>query len=34
MIEAMTLLSLLNDATVSIFGSLLSASFCGALNTR
>ncbi len=29
-----TLISLLNDATVSIFGGLLSASFCEALSTR
>ena len=29
-----TLLFLLNDASVSIFGGLLSASFCGALTTR
>lgn len=28
------LISLLNDAAVSIFGGLLSASFCGALDTR
>ena len=34
MIEAVTLISLLNDAVVSVFGGLLSASFCGALNTR
>lgn len=29
-----TLVSLLNDAAVSVFGGLLSASFCDALNTR
>lgn len=29
-----TLLSLVNDAAVSIFGGLLSAAFCGALDTR
>lgn len=34
MSEAATLISLLNDASVSIFGGLLSASFCGALSTR
>ena len=34
MIDAATLITLLNDAAVSIFGGLLSASFCGALNTR
>ena len=34
MIDAMTLITLLNDAAVSIFGGLLSASFCGVLNTR
>ena len=34
MIEAVTLISLINDAAVSIFGGLLSASFCDALNTR
>ena len=28
------LISLLNDASVSVFGSLLSASFCGVLSTR
>ena len=33
MIEPTTLLSLLNDAAVSLFGGLLSASFCGALDT-
>lgn len=32
--NAATLLSLLNDAAVSIFGSILSASFCGVMNTR
>lgn len=32
--EAATLISLLNDAAVSVFGGLLSASFCGALHTR
>lgn len=32
--EAVTLVSLLNDAAVSVFGGLLSASFCGVLNTR
>lgn len=31
---AATLLSLLNDAAVSIFGGVLSASFCDALRTR
>lgn len=31
---APTLVSLLNDAAVSVFGGLLSASFCGALATR
>lgn len=31
---AATLISLLNDTAVSIFGSLLSASFCDALRTR
>lgn len=31
---AETLISLLNDAAVSVFGGLLSASFCGALSTR
>lgn len=31
---AETLISLLNDAAVSIYGGMLSASFCGALNTR
>ena len=34
MIEAATVISLLNDIAVSIFGGVLSASFCGALNTR
>lgn len=34
MIETLTLISLLNDAAVSIYGGLLSASFCGVLNTR
>ena len=34
MIDTATLISLLNDAAVSIFGGLLSASFCGALSTR
>nr|WP_325185411.1 GHKL domain-containing protein [uncultured Oscillibacter sp.] len=32
--EAATLISLLNSATVSVFGGLLSACFCGALDTR
>ena len=32
--EAAILISLLNSATVSVFGGLLSASFCGALDTR
>ena len=32
--EAIIVISLLNDAAVSVFGGLLSASFCGALNTR
>ena len=32
--ELKILISLLNDAAVSIFGALLSASFCGALSTR
>lgn len=32
--EAETIISLLNDAAVSIFGGLLSASFCDALRTR
>lgn len=34
MSEAATLISLLSDAAVSVFGSLLSASFCDALRTR
>lgn len=34
MIDAATLISLLNDVAVSIFGGVLSASFCGALSTR
>lgn len=34
MSQAATLISLLNDAAVSIFGGLLSASFCGILHTR
>ncbi|MCH5270836.1 MAG: GHKL domain-containing protein [Lachnospiraceae bacterium] len=34
MIEAATLITLLNDAAVSIFGGLLSASFCGIFSTR
>lgn len=34
MIGAVTLITLLNDVSVSIFGGLLSASFCDALNTR
>lgn len=32
--EAPTLITLLNDASVSIFGGLLSASFCGTLGVR
>lgn len=32
--EAALLVSLVNGATVSLFGGLLSASFCGALDTR
>lgn len=32
--EAAILISLLNSATVSVFGGLLSACFCGALDTR
>lgn len=32
--EAAALISLLNGATVSVFGGLLSACFCGALDTR
>ena len=32
--ELKILIYLLNDAAVSVFGSLLSASFCGALRTR
>lgn len=32
--QAETLISLLNDTAVSLFGGLLSASFCGALHTR
>lgn len=34
MSKAATLISLLNDAAVSVFGGLLSASFCDALQTR
>ena len=34
MMEAATLISMLNDAAVSIFGGLLSASFCGVLSTK
>lgn len=34
MSEAAILVSLVNGATVSLFGGLLSASFCGALDTR
>lgn len=34
MMNAETLVSLLNDAAVSIFGGLLSASFCGAMTSR
>lgn len=34
MIGAGTLISMLNDTSVSIFGGLLSAAFCGALNSR
>ena len=34
MSEAAILVSLINGATVSLFGGLLSASFCGALDTR
>lgn len=30
----LTVIFLLNDAAVSVFGGVLSASFCGALNTR
>lgn len=32
--ELKTMICLLNDAAVSIFGGILSASFCGALSTR
>ena len=34
MIETAPLISLVNNAAVSVFGGLLSASFCDALNTR
>lgn len=34
MSKAEIIISLLNDTAVSVFGGLLSASFCGALNTR
>lgn len=34
MMEVSTLISLLDDVSVSAFGGLLSASFCGALDTR
>ena len=32
--EAAILISLLNSVTVSVFGGLLSACFCGALDMR
>ena len=34
MIDAANLISLLNNIAVTIFGAILSASFCGAMNTR